>query len=92
MTELDDGGGGGGGGGASVEDFISTGRAGRRNALADIMDSRCGSTSTAGLPNSLAKLSCSGMYSKEGMRQSESYHNLYSTSILICCMPSKWFC
>ena len=48
--------------GEEVDDFIASGRVGRRNALPDILDEKHAETSTASLPETLAKLSCSGMY------------------------------
>ena len=45
---------------SSLELFISTGRAGRRNALPDIKNVEVCNTSTAGLPFQLEKLQCSG--------------------------------
>ncbi|CAG0887991.1 unnamed protein product [Cyprideis torosa] len=44
----------------SQEDFLSTGRTGRRNALPDIKDGSVATTSTAELPDILGNLSCSG--------------------------------
>ena len=44
----------------NTEEFASCGRTGRRNALADILDSNLASTSTASLPNELQKLQCTG--------------------------------
>ena len=44
-----------------VEDFLNTGRTGRRNAMADVMDSKQTTVSTADLPFELDKLSCCGM-------------------------------
>ncbi len=46
--------------GEAVDEFIATGRAGRRNALPDVLSEKHGATSTAELPDSLSKLSCSG--------------------------------
>ncbi|GFO45751.1 hypothetical protein PoB_007225600 [Plakobranchus ocellatus] len=46
-------------GGVAIEDFISTGRTGRRNAVADITDARVGGVSTAGVDFSFDQLSVS---------------------------------
>ena len=43
-------------GGVEVNDFIATGRTGRRNAIADIEEHA--TTTTAGLPQAMEKLSC----------------------------------
>lgn len=43
----------------ALQEFASTGRAGRRNALPDIRGEHA-STSTADLPEQLEKMSCSG--------------------------------
>jgi hypothetical protein len=43
----------------SVEDFISSGRVGRRNALPDILDEKVANTDTSALPSKLEKLTCS---------------------------------
>ena len=40
-----------------VDDFLSTGRTGRRNALADILDEKTAYLSTADLPDQLQSLS-----------------------------------
>ncbi|XP_023216213.1 uncharacterized protein LOC111618840 [Centruroides sculpturatus] len=45
-------------GGSAFDAFLQTGRTGRRNALADIMEQNA-TISTASLPGSLEKLSCS---------------------------------
>lgn len=45
---------------SGLEEFISSGRTGRRNAMADILDSKRASTSTAGLDVDLSGLKCSG--------------------------------
>lgn len=44
----------------AFDDFLQTGRTGRRNALPDIHEENA-TVSTASLPESLQKLSCSGM-------------------------------
>ena len=46
--------------GEEVDDFIATGRVGRRNALPDILNDKHAGTSTADLPDTLSKLTCSG--------------------------------
>jgi hypothetical protein len=43
-----------------MEEFLHTGRTGRRNAVADINDEKTNVTSTSGLPDDMASLSCSG--------------------------------
>ena len=49
--------------GEEVDDFIATGRVGRRNALPDILNDKHAATSTADLPDTLSKLTCSGRMS-----------------------------
>lgn len=44
-------------GGVAVEDFINTGRTGRRNAVADITDARVAGVSTSGMDFSFDQLS-----------------------------------
>ncbi|RUS75913.1 hypothetical protein EGW08_016326, partial [Elysia chlorotica] len=44
-------------GGVAVEDFINTGRTGRRNAVPDITDARVAGVSTAGMDFSFDQLS-----------------------------------
>lgn len=44
----------------AVEDFINTGRTGRRNAIPDISDPHIGTISTAGVDFSFDKLSMTG--------------------------------
>lgn len=43
----------------TMEDFIATGRTGRRNAMPDILDSEKAAVSTGGLPFEMEKLNCS---------------------------------
>ena len=43
-----------------LEDFIASGRTGRRNALPDILDEKHSETGTADMTLSLDKLQCSG--------------------------------
>lgn len=43
----------------SLEEFIATGRTGRRNAMPDILDSQKAAVSTGGLPFDMEKLNCS---------------------------------
>ncbi|KAK3088253.1 hypothetical protein FSP39_016620 [Pinctada imbricata] len=43
----------------TIEEFNATGRTGRRNAMADILDSKHASVSTADLPFGMENLSCS---------------------------------
>ena len=45
----------------AFDDFLQTGRTGRRNAMPDIHGEDA-AVSTASLPDSLQKLSCSGKY------------------------------
>ena len=49
-------------GGVAVEDFISTGRTGRRNAVADITDARVAGVTTAGMDFSFDQLSMAGKW------------------------------
>ena len=61
MTEVDKKG---------LEDFVSTGRTGRRNALPDITDDRISKGSgTACLPAELGKLSCKGTENGRDIRE-----------------------
>ena len=48
--------------GVVVEDFLQTGRTGRRNAMADITDPRIAGVSTAGVDFTFDKMSMSGVY------------------------------
>lgn len=48
-------------GGVSVEDFIASGRTGRRNAMPDILDSKRAGVGTGGLAEGMEKLNCSGI-------------------------------
>ena len=48
------------GGAADVDDFLATGRTGRRNAMSDIHDEKCATVATGDLPSELSKMSCSG--------------------------------
>lgn len=48
-------------GGVSVEDFIASGRTGRRNAMPDILDSQRAGVGTGGLAEGMEKLNCSGI-------------------------------
>ena len=48
----------------SLEEFIATGRTGRRNAMPDILDSQKAAVSTGGLPFDMEKLNCSGIDGK----------------------------
>jgi hypothetical protein len=43
---------------AVLEDFVNTGRTGRRNAVPDILDEKTASVSTGGLPFDMEKLNC----------------------------------
>ena len=43
-----------------LDDFLQTGRTGRRNALPDILDKDSSHDNTADLPCQMEKLSCSG--------------------------------
>ena len=44
----------------NMEEFSSSGRTGRRNALPDILDEKHTGTSTAGIAEGLEKMQCSG--------------------------------
>ena len=46
---------------ATLEDFIATGRTGRRNAMPDILDSQKASVGTGSLQFDMEKLNCSGI-------------------------------
>ncbi|KAH8020555.1 hypothetical protein HPB51_002504 [Rhipicephalus microplus] len=50
----------GGGTAPGFDAFLQTGRTGRRNALPDILEEGATNVSTASLPCSFQKLSCSG--------------------------------
>lgn len=45
-------------GAVGLDEFIASGRTGRRNALPDIRDEKLAATDTSSLPNDLAKLQC----------------------------------
>lgn len=47
-----------------LDDFVNSGRTGRRNAVADILDEKAAKVSTGGLPFDMEKLNCSGSYHK----------------------------
>ena len=47
-------------GGLSIEEFIASGRTGRRNAMPDILDSERAGVGTGGLAEGMEKLNCSG--------------------------------
>jgi len=47
--------------GQSVDEFLSTGRTGRRNALPDILEQKSSHVNTADLPNQLEKMSFDGI-------------------------------
>ncbi|KAL7646241.1 UNVERIFIED_CONTAM: hypothetical protein RMT77_003150 [Armadillidium vulgare] len=53
------------GDGNDTEQFIATGRTGRRNAVPDIHDEAVATTSTADLPDVLQKLTCGEGTSKD---------------------------
>ncbi|KAL4218112.1 hypothetical protein ACF0H5_022848 [Mactra antiquata] len=58
---------------AGVEDFIATGRTGRRNAMPDILDSQVAGVSTGGLAEGMQKLNCSdGSKGAEGTSSTQS--------------------
>ncbi|XP_060590340.1 cAMP-dependent protein kinase inhibitor alpha-like isoform X1 [Ruditapes philippinarum] len=46
-------------GGLSLEEFIASGRTGRRNAMPDILDSDRAGVGTGGLAEGMEKLNCS---------------------------------
>lgn len=54
---------------AVLEDFVNTGRTGRRNAVPDILDEKTASVSTGGLPFDMEKLNCSGMTNYQNLRK-----------------------
>jgi hypothetical protein len=56
------------------DEFINTGRIGRRNALPDILDSHC-ETSTADLPMKLSALTTNGEFLFCTWRQCEILHS-----------------
>lgn len=62
-------------GGSAFDAFLQTGRTGRRNALPDIMDQNA-TVSTASLPGSLEKLSCSDVQSKSGSTNEDSREDM----------------
>ena len=45
---------------SNFDDFLQTGRTGRRNAVPDIITSTSASVTTSDLPVAIEKLSCSG--------------------------------
>lgn len=45
--------------GVTLEEFVASGRTGRRNALPDIMNSQLTGVGASGLADGLGKLSCS---------------------------------
>lgn len=45
---------------ANIDDFLNTGRTGRRNAVPDIIEDTSAKVSTADLPAQMGKLTCSG--------------------------------
>ena len=47
-----------------LDEFIASGRTGRRNALPDILDKKVADTDTSELPQDLAKLHCTGGWDK----------------------------
>lgn len=59
-TGFNGNGGGGGQGQVIDEDFLQTGRTGRRNALADILDENKARATTAGLTETLQALNFGG--------------------------------
>ncbi|XP_045181820.1 cAMP-dependent protein kinase inhibitor alpha-like [Mercenaria mercenaria] len=60
-------------GGLSVEDFIASGRTGRRNAMPDILDSQHAAVGTGGLAEGMEKLNCSD--SSKGGDSSQNTQN-----------------
>jgi hypothetical protein len=47
---------------ATMDDFVASGRTGRRNALPDILESKHISVGTGGISFDMEKLNCSGVY------------------------------
>lgn len=47
---------------AALEDFIASGRTGRRNAMPDILNSNHAGVGTGGLAEDMEKLNCAGKY------------------------------
>ncbi|CAG2164760.1 unnamed protein product [Oppiella nova] len=47
--------------GQSVDEFLNTGRTGRRNAMPDILEEKSSQLSTSDLPNELQKLNFNGI-------------------------------
>ena len=45
---------------ASIDDFLATGRTGRRNAMPDILDSQKAAVGTGSLQFEMEKLNCTG--------------------------------
>ena len=70
----------------ALQEFASTGRAGRRNALPDIRGEHA-STSTADLPGQLEKMSCSGERPPPS-RRGPLLGVLYRTA-LFCTVPYR---
>ena len=59
---------------AVLEDFVNTGRTGRRNAVPDILDEKTASVSTGGLPFDMEKLNCSGMTNYKKLIKNKKKH------------------
>nr|XP_015214038.1 PREDICTED: cAMP-dependent protein kinase inhibitor beta [Lepisosteus oculatus] len=64
-----------------VTDFAATGRAGRRNALPDILGSPAG-TATADLPDKLSELSVSGKYEAASSRETKLAQTAFCSQML----------
>ena len=47
----------------SLEEFIASGRTGRRNAMPDILNENHAGVTTAGLAENMGKLNCAGLCS-----------------------------
>lgn len=60
---------------AVLEDFVNSGRTGRRNAVPDILDEKAAAVSTGGLPFDMEKLNCSDDSKPDSKPPSEGEKN-----------------
>ncbi|VDI26489.1 cAMP-dependent protein kinase inhibitor beta-like isoform X3 [Mytilus galloprovincialis] len=58
-----------------LEDFVNSGRTGRRNAVPDILDEKAAAVSTGGLPFDMEKLNCSDDSKPDSKPPSEGEKN-----------------
>lgn len=80
--------GGGVGNGQALDAFLQTGRTGRRNAIPDILSQDVKDTvSTADLPLSLEKLSCSDSPNSQGGNPNQSQASTSSSGNQSQCAP-----